>query len=43
MARLTCRSAVRQFTLDAIKSRRPHLSRKLTRVSDDFFVTMEAK
>jgi hypothetical protein len=41
--RLLCRSAVKQFTLDTLKSRRPHLAAKLTRVSSDFYVVMEAR
>ena len=41
--RLICRRAVKQFTLDTLKDRRPHLASKMTRVSSDFYVVMEAR
>jgi hypothetical protein len=41
--RLLCGSAVKQFTLDTLKDRRPHLASKKTRVGSDFYVVMEAR
>ena len=41
--RLLCRSAVKQFTLDTLKDRRPHLASKMTRVGSNFYVVMEAR
>ena len=37
------RTAVRKFTLDTIKVRRPHLAAKKTRISEDYFVRVEAR
>jgi hypothetical protein len=37
------KSAIRQFTLDTIKSARPHLAAKKTRVSPEYFDRIEAR
>jgi hypothetical protein len=37
------KSAIRQFTLDALKQERPHLAAKKTRIADSYFERIEAR
>jgi len=40
---LICRSSVKQYTLDVLAANRPALKDKLTRVSGEFYILMEAR
>lgn len=43
MSSLLNRSEVRKFTLSTLQAKRPHLALKKTRISEDYFVRMEAR